>query len=299
MKTNLFAQDGLPLVSKVRAQGDLKESLRTAIEAIGGLGRVVQPGDRVLLKPNLNTADPPPASTDPALVAAAVGLLYEAGAAQVTLADSCVFRLKTRQVLEESGVGPAAEAAGARLLPLDEEEYVEVKVAGRYLRRIGLARAALEAEKLVYLCCLKTHRWAAFTMSLKLAVGFTRPGDRFKKLHLARLQEKIAELNTLVHPDLIIMDGRRAFISGGPAQGELREPGLILASGDRVALDVEGIKILQGFAGCSLDKDPWSYPQIRRAVALGLGASGEGAYRVVEDPTWRVGVGLPAREGQP
>lgn len=285
MKTNPFTQDGLALVSRVRAQDNLKESVRQAVDALGGLAKVIRPGDQVLLKPNLNTADPPPASTDPALVAAAVQLLYEAGAAQVTLADSGMFRLKTRQVMEESGVGAAAEAAGARLLPLDEGEFEDVKIEGRYLRRIGLAKAALESTKLVYLCCLKTHRWATFTMSLKLAVGFTRPGDRLKKLHLTHLQEKIAELNTAVHPDLVIMDARRAFISGGPAQGELREPGLILASADRVALDVEGIKILQSYPGCNLDKDPWSYPQIRRAVALGLGANNKDGYRVVGDGT--------------
>ncbi len=284
MKTNPFTQDGLALVSRVRAQDNLKESVRQAVDALGGLAKAIRPGDRVLLKPNLNTADPPPASTDPALAAAVVELLYEAGAAQVTLADACVFNLSTRQVMEQTGVGPAAKAAGAQLLPLDEADWVKTSIAGRRQWHIGLARAALEAERLVYLCCLKTHRWAAFTMSLKLAVGFTKPGDRLRRLHLtAHLQDKVAELNTAFQPDLIIMDGRRAFITGGPAQGELREPGLIMASGDRVALDVEGIKTLQSYPGCSLDKDPWSYPQISRAVALGLGAPGDDAYRVVGD----------------
>jgi len=32
-----------------------------------------------------------------------------------------------------------------------------------------------------------------------------------------------------------------------PAKGELREPSLILASGNQVAIDVEGVKILQSY----------------------------------------------------
>jgi uncharacterized protein (DUF362 family) len=71
-------------------------------------------------------------------------------------------------------------------------------------------------------------------------------------LHLSYLQEKIAELNTLFNVDLIIMDARKCFITRGPAEGEVREPNLILASDDRIAIDVEGIKIIQSFKGNSL-----------------------------------------------
>jgi uncharacterized protein (DUF362 family) len=98
---------------------------------------------------------------------------------------------------------------------------------------------------------------------------------------MRNLAEKIADLNLRVHPNLMIMDGRQCFISGGPAKGELRNPGLVLASGDRVALDVEAIKTIRSFDGASLKYDPWSYTQIRRAVELGLGAKNEQDYEVV------------------
>ena len=61
-------------------------------------------------------------------------------------------------------------------------------------------------------------------------------------MHARNLREKLADLNLAIGPDLIILDGRRAFISGGPSKGELREPGLVWASSDRIALDVEGLK---------------------------------------------------------
>ena len=77
------------------------------------------------------------------------------------------------------------------------------------------------------------------------------------------------------------MDGRKCFVSGGPFNGEVREPNLILASGDRVAMDIESIKVIAGFEGSKLAVDPWSYTQIKRAVALGLGVKGDDEYLVL------------------
>ena len=84
-----------------------------------------------------------------------------------------------------------------------------------------------------------------------------------------------------MHPNLIIMDGRKCFITGGPFHGNVREPNVILASGDRVAMDVESIKIIGSFADSKLKDDPWSYTQIRRAVDLGLGVKSEQEYKLV------------------
>ena len=70
-------------------------------------------------------------------------------------------------------------------------------------------------------------------------------------------------------------------ISGGPSSGELREPNLILASGDRIAMDVEALKIVQSYPGHGLKENPWELTMIRRAVELGLGATNEAQYQIV------------------
>ena len=68
---------------------------------------------------------------------------------------------------------------------------------------------------------------------------------------------------------------------GGPCYGLARQPNVILASGDRVAVDVEAIRVLQRYPECSLTADPWVYRQIREAVRLGLGVRGPDGYRLV------------------
>jgi uncharacterized protein (DUF362 family) len=283
VRENPFKRDGKVLVSKIASNGqDLKGNILKAVDLIGGFSKVVEKSDEILLKPNFNTGDAPPGSSDPDFVKAVIELLYEHGASKVILGESSMFSLSTRKVLEDTGMLRKAEEAGAEVAPFDEGKWVKVSTGGKYLRTVSLPERALAAKKLVYVCCMKTHRWAKFTLSLKLAVGFMKPSERML-LHARNLEEKIADLNLVVHPDLIIMDGRKCFISGGPACGELRNPNVVLASGDRIAMDVEAIKIIQSFEGANLTDDPWSYTQIRRAVELGIGVKSEQDYKTISE----------------
>jgi uncharacterized protein (DUF362 family) len=280
LKENVFINGGKALVSKVACNGDLRQDIGQAVAAIGGFQRLIGPGDTILVKPNYNTSDPPPGSSDPCFVKAVIDLLYEHGAGRVVLGESSRIRLSTRDTLRRAGMLHAAKETGADVVCFDEGDWISVETGGRFLRKVALAKGALEADKIVYVCCLKTHYLADFTLSLKLAMGFVRPRDRVG-MHLRRLREKLVDLNLAIAPDLIVVDGRRCFISGGPSQGELRQPNLILASGDQIALDVEGLRVIQGYPGHNLEGDLWDLAMIRQAVELGLGAASETAYQVV------------------
>ncbi|MBS7632756.1 DUF362 domain-containing protein [Candidatus Bathyarchaeota archaeon] len=278
--TNPFQKDGLTLVSKITASHNIKETILKSVELLGGFEKAVQKGDEVLVKPNFNTGDQPPASSDPNFVKAIIELLYEHGASKVILGESSMFSLCTRKVLEDTGMLKKAESAGAEVVPFDEGNWIKISTGGRYLKKVSLPEKAIGKRKLVYACCMKTHKWAKFTLSLKLAVGFVKPSERML-LHARNLQEKIADLNLIVHPNLIIMDGRKCFINGGPACGELRQPNLVLASGDRVAIDVEAIETMKSYEGSSLHDDPWAYTQIQRASELGIGVKSKKEYAVI------------------
>jgi uncharacterized protein (DUF362 family) len=279
---NSFVEGGKALVSSVKAASNAKESVLRSVDLIGGFSKVVEKGDEILLKPNFNTGDASPGSSDPDFVKAVIELLYEYGASKVILGESSMFSLCTRKVLEETGMLQKAQEASAEVVPFDEGKWVRAHTGGKYLKTVSLPETALEARKLVYVCCMKTHRRAKFTMSLKLAVGFMKPNERMR-LHARKLEEKIADLNLVTHPNLIIIDGRKCFISGGPACGELREPNVVMASGDRVASDVEAVKVIKSYGGTSLTEDAWSYKQIRRAAELGAGAKSEQEYRMIRE----------------
>ena len=101
-------------------------------------------------------------------------------------------------------------------------------------------------------------------------------------MEMSHLEEKIADINLCWQPDLILADGRKAFVTGGPNRGTVVEPGLVLASGDLVAIDAEMVKVLLGYNARNwLLPDPWRLPQITAARNLGLG-SGRNDYIVLD-----------------
>ncbi len=265
-----YIKDGITLVSKIYYTGDLEECIESAVSSIGDFKKIIDRDDKVLLKPNFNTADPPPASSDMEAVRTVIRLLYKYGAEKVILGESSTLLASTQKVIEKKGAIKVAKEEGAEITIFGKRGWKKVEVKQGLLNRIELAREAFEVNKIIYLCCLKTHNLAKFSCSLKHIIGLVKPLSRIG-WHLNCLEQKIAEANTVINPDLLIVDARKCFIAGGPIKGKVAEPNLILASRNRVALDVEGVKIIQKYKGNSLRRSPWEYVQIRRAVELGLG----------------------------
>jgi len=280
---NPWCSNGQVLVAKAIAGEDVRASVDRVIALLGHLGQAIERGDRVLVKPNFNSADPYPGSTDLVFLHAVIEILLEAGA-RVTVGESSggVWR-PTRNVLQKIGMFELVRDLGVELVAFEDraDDWVRIKIDGDYLGAVSMPRSAYEADKIVYLPCMKTHSIARFSGALKLAVGFMHPGER-RALHARHLEQKVAEISMCWQPDLIVMDGRKAFVSGGPDRGQLAEPGLMLASGDLVAIDVEAMKVLLSYEGKNkLVADPWQSPQIVTALKHGLGV-GEGGYILVE-----------------
>jgi uncharacterized protein (DUF362 family) len=281
--TTSYVKDGKYLVSKVRQTADLKQAIEEAVTLIGGFKKAIADGDVVTIKPNLNTADPYPASSDPEFIRALGELLLEHGASKLRIIDSSTLRLKTREVADAIGLTSVAADLDADLLFLDEHEWVKVEFPrGRYVKRGSIGKPLLDIQRLVLAPCLKTHFLADYTGSMKLFVGWMRHRERIR-MHARKLREKIPEIASYFSPDLIVMDARRCFVEGGPASGTCASPGIILASGDMVSIDVEGVRTIQCCEGENqLVRNVWDVPQIRHAVEIGLGALSDDDILVVE-----------------
>jgi uncharacterized protein (DUF362 family) len=93
----------------------------------------------------------------------------------------------------------------------------------------------------------------------------------------------IAEIIVGYRPDLIVLDGVEAFVTGGPDQGKRVDAEVVLAGTDRVAVDAVGVALLRHFGttpevsrGAIFDQE-----QIARAVQLGLGVTGPDGIELV------------------
>ena len=250
-------------------------------------------GKRVAIKANYNSSDPFPASTNIETLSAIVEELNERKA-NVVMAERSGMG-ETRKVLEETGVIDLSGKLGFEVKILDNmksSDWVkEVPVDSHWKRGFLFPKVFREADAILQTCCLKTHRFGGhFTMSLKNSVGMVAkydPEDGYNymsELHSSRYQRRmIAEINTAYSPDIIIMDGLKGFSKGGPDAGTLIEPGVLIASDDRVALDAVGVAILRiyGTTGEVSKGGVFKQEQISRAVELDLGASGPDEIEVV------------------
>ncbi|MBD3359772.1 MAG: DUF362 domain-containing protein [Candidatus Buchananbacteria bacterium] len=272
-------------IIKTKTSQNLKFDIQKIIKPlIGEITDLIKPNDKVLLKPNFNTADPFPASTDMNFLQAMIEIIQSAKPKEIIIGESCTYFLNTEKVCREKGTPELMEKFNITWHNFDQNDWVKVKVpGGKYFKSVSIPKITQEVDKIILLPCLKTHRFAKFTMSLKITIGMLKPILR-GPLHLSNLEPRIAEVASVIQPDLIIMDGRKCFVTQGPEEGQIETPNILMATqNDRIALDVEALKILQSYkADNILGNDPWALDQIKRAVELNLGAKSEADYKIIE-----------------
>jgi uncharacterized protein (DUF362 family) len=281
---NPFTTDGKTLVGIVRGD-DVDRMVREAVRLIGGLDPLAVRGKTVLVKPNVVSDQPPPATTNPEVVRAVARLFKKAGAGRVIVGDmSAIMRLPTASNMERTGIAKAAKEAGAEVIDFDNAEWIELKPPGAWLTpSIHIARPVYEADLLVNVPVVKTHRNATYSICLKNLVGVTHPRYRPYRVNPAKWEEVVAELNLAVHPILNIIDATKIMVAGGPWEGPSEETNLILASGDRIAADATGLALIKHFGKWDkVNSIPvWEQRQIRHAQELGIGVQDRNAVRLV------------------
>jgi len=198
-------------------------------------------GARVLLKPNiLNAAAPDLAiSTRGELLAAAARLLKAKGAARISAGESPAWQ-SHEAAARKSGIAAACEAEGVEWLDFTESSVYDCPRGAR-VKRFTLASALGEADLLVSLPKLKTHRLMRYTGAVKNLFGLV-PGLQKSAFHMRFPSQEdfgymLVDLALTAKPAYSIMDAVVSMEGEGPANGKPKKTGLVLASRDPVALD--------------------------------------------------------------
>ncbi|MFW9963890.1 MAG: DUF362 domain-containing protein [Candidatus Sifarchaeia archaeon] len=239
-------------------------------------------GKRVVLKPNFNTADPPPASTHMDTFRQILVKIQEMGAESITVAERC-GPANTEEAFRKKGLYELAQEFGFEIVNLEtvsEDQWVMKNPEGSHWKNGFLfSKVFDEAECVIETCCLKTHQYGGhFTLSMKNATALVpRVGYKYmSELHSSPHQRKmIAEINAVYKWDVIIMDGVLAFVDGGPMQGTRKEANVFAAGTDKIAIDAVGVALLRILGTTpEVSKGPiFKQEQIARAVELGFGVS--------------------------
>lgn len=261
----VLASEAPPLA--VRKGKDIPLLVKETLAALGGMEQFVKTGDTVVVKPNIgwDRTVELAANTHPLVVRTVVQLCLEAGAKKVRVFDRTCN--DPRRCYVQSGIQEAVEDIGsdrAMVEHMDRRAWQETDIRqGRELKRWSFYRPALEADRFINLPIAKHHSISTVTLGMKNVMGVI--GGNRGELH-RRIAESLADINTVVHSDLTIVDATRVLVANGPQGGrieDVRNLETLIASPDIIAAD--------SFAATLFGHKPQDIGTIAAGAERGLG----------------------------
>ncbi len=235
------------------------------IEALGGMGRFVKKGQRVVVKPNIGWNVPPEraANTNPRLVRRIVEHCLQAGAREVYVFDHTCD--DWRDCYRTSGIEQAVKEAGGKIAPGNSEGYFQ-QIAlphGQRLRAAKEHELILGADVVINVPVLKSHGGAKLSVAMKNLMGMV--WDR-GEWHANDLPQCIADFTTYRKPDLNVVDAYNVLQRHGPrgvSENDVVRQRSQLLTTDLVTADAAAAKLF------GVEPDTVDY--IRIAHAMGVG----------------------------
>jgi uncharacterized protein (DUF362 family) len=232
-----------PLAAKVEGT-NWAQLAGDAIQKLGGMKKFVNPGEVVVVKPNMAWDRTPElaANAHPLVVRQVVELCLEAGAKQVKVLDHTCD--DARKAYGASGIKAAVEGIKDPrvVVPyVDERRFVDLTVEkAKALKKWLFYKDILEADRFINIPVAKQHAETRLTMCLKNMMGAI--GGWRGRIHVG-IHQNIADMNLLLRPDLHVLDCTRILLRNGPKGGKIEDvavKNLVFAGPDPVALDAIG-----------------------------------------------------------
>lgn len=242
--SKISIQTGVDMVAVMGGEPEIM--LIKAMKELGGIGKYVKKGQKVVIKPNIGWDKKPEmaANTNPELVGALIKLCKSAGAAEVLVFDHTCQ--DWQKCYTNSGIKAAVEKAGGKMVPGNDESYYrEVQVPkGVQLKTAKIHKAILDCDVWFNVPVLKHHGGAKNSISMKNLMGIVWDRQFF---HSNDLHQCIADSATIYKkPALNIVDAYRIMKSNGP-QGKTEADAVtlksLIISPDFVAADTAAMKM--------------------------------------------------------
>ena len=226
---------------------EVKSAVERGFSLLGGPAVFVRPEEKILLKPNWLSADPPEkcVTTHPVVFKAVSEVLQSAGA-KLSYGDSPAFQ-SPETVSKRSGLFAIAEELKIPLADFKSGVEVYFKEGGQN-KKFFVANAVQENDGVISLPKMKTHGFQRMTGAVKNQFGCI-PGVRKGEFHVKvpdsyDFAKMLVDLNSYINPRLYIMDGIFAMEGNGPRGGNPRKMNVLLFSADPIALDATACRLM-------------------------------------------------------
>ncbi len=232
---------------KKPSRQDIHKTVFKSLNLIGGLQSVLPRKGKILVKPNAGSEThwKKGAVTNPYVVEAVIKKAFEAGVEEVVIGEASQVGTDTKKVYEINQYPKIAEITGAKLIDLNNDELVTVKINGKLLKKVRIFKTALESDAIISIPIVKTHVLAGVTLGLKNMKGVI-PESEKKRFHMIGLDNSIADLQLAVKPDLTVVDCLLAMGGlGAPVHlSKPVEPGLIISGTNPVTVDATTCRVI-------------------------------------------------------
>ena len=230
------ADAGLPKVVLARNE-DHAEAVRLALDSMGGIQRFIKNGERVLLKPNVawNRVPEQAVNTNPVVVGEMVRQCKAAGASDVMVTDWGTQ--SPHRTFLRSGIRAEVERHGGAVLILDENDFLETDLKGKFIHDWPVLKYVFEIDRLINMPIAKHHGLVLGTASMKNFFGMIS-GNR-DRLH-QQMDQSIVDLAAYFRPTLTVIDATRVLVRNGPSGGSLDDVDIfdsVICATDQVAAD--------------------------------------------------------------
>lgn len=230
---------------------EVSQSVEFLLGGMGGIKKLVRPGQVVAIKPNLIVRKKPEgaATTHPALVEAVVMAVLQAGGKPV-ICDSPggpYTKGLLKMVYNETGMTEVARKTGAEL-NYDTGEEIMQHPGGEIYKSFPVIKPLARADVIIGLPKLKTHGMTTFTGAVKLFYGslpgLTKAQYHFNLQKLEDFSHLLIDLVSMLKPGLFIMDGIWGMEGDGPISGSPRFAGVLLAGSNPFAVDAVACRMI-------------------------------------------------------
>jgi len=256
--------------------------IEKALELIGGIQKILPSGSRVLVKPNVGFYDRD-ATTEPEVVASIAEIVKELNPEALIVGDTSLRGYDTTHAFEVSGIAEAVKNLGfeCRNLAGDPVDTLEIP-NGVKIHEVSTYRTVRESTFIISVPKLKRHGSTTVTISLKNMIGVVTDDEK-GRFHREGIDQSIADLNSALKPNLVVIDATRVMTERGPSGGKMVELNTIIASRDPVAADLIAAEKLFALEGVDSPKDRADgIVHIQKAAELGVGFADRSRIQVFE-----------------
>jgi len=314
-ENQVLAASGKPILVIVEGD-DIDAMVDAGLEAIGGLGRIINNNRQVLLKPNTNQRDPFPSITAPETMRAIARHCRSAGVENIIVHEDHKWELDLYYIPEElPGMNiqlshsPDADhyilveydawhgdmdvdAAIREMADSPFKQMLQSDVRRTEGHCLRVARQIQEAKVVINMPVLKRHFAGQNTSALKNHFGSVYGLHRWlahSSLQTNRdyYDRKLAEFASAVRPELTITDIRSLQAVFGPMRSPetriIEGVNRLIVTGDMVAADTVALQLMKQYDDSfTSENEAIVRRQLEHAEELGLGTSDLSQVEVVE-----------------